>query len=78
MVMAMGMGLWGLLAMLLFWGGLIALAILLVKALFPGSPQPPPPSQESDGSARAILDKRYARGELSSEQYEMMKQDLEG
>ena len=77
-MMGIGMGLWGLLIMLLFWGGLIALAIFLVKALFPGIPQPPFPSQENDRSARAILDKRYARGELSAEQYERMKQDLEG
>ncbi len=78
MMMAMGMGLWSLLAMLLFWGGLIALAILLVKALFPHTPRPSTPSQENGGNAREILNQRYARGEISSEQYEMMKQDIEG
>ena len=36
-------------------------------------PQPPAPSVES---ARDILDKRYARGEIAKEQYEAMKRDL--
>ena len=34
-------------------------------------PQPPAPE-----SARDILDKRYARGEITKEQYEAMKRDL--
>jgi uncharacterized membrane protein len=29
-------------------------------------------------SGRAILDRRYARGELTREQYQQMKQDLVG
>ena len=30
-----------------------------------------------EGSAREILDQRYARGELSQEDYQRMKKDLE-
>ena len=32
--------------------------------------------QSPEGSARDILDRRYARGELTKEQYEQMKRDL--
>jgi uncharacterized membrane protein len=34
------------------------------------------PSSEGTPSARAILDRRYASGEITREQYEQMKQDL--
>jgi hypothetical protein len=37
-----------------------------------------PPFQGSEGSAQQILDTRYALGEISKEQYELMKQDLRG
>ncbi|MFT4097589.1 MAG: SHOCT domain-containing protein [Rhodoblastus sp.] len=36
-------------------------------------PQQPGPAAES---ARDILDKRYARGEITKDQYEAMKRDL--
>jgi putative membrane protein len=40
------------------------------------------PWHSADGStsetARQILDKRYARGEITSEQYEQMKRSLDG
>lgn len=35
----------------------------------------PPPRAEDD--ARAILDRRYARGEITREQYQQMRGDLE-
>jgi uncharacterized membrane protein len=58
----MGFGLTGLLFMFLFWGGLVALAIWLVSALFPAKASTP----NSQGlSARQILDIRYARGEIN-------------
>lgn len=67
----------GLLWMLLFWGLLILLAVWLTAALFPTSPPSFPlhkrgPTEE----ARDILDQRYARGELSPEQYLEMRQML--
>ncbi|MCC0005490.1 MAG: SHOCT domain-containing protein [Methylobacteriaceae bacterium] len=34
------------------------------------------PQQPAPESARDILDKRYARGEITKEQYEAMKRDL--
>jgi putative membrane protein len=40
-------------------------------------PPGPGPVQGSDDDARAILDARYARGDLTREQYQQMRRDLE-
>ncbi|HZD55169.1 MAG TPA: SHOCT domain-containing protein [Anaerolineales bacterium] len=72
----MGFGLLGLLMMLLFWGGLILLAVLLVRALFRGDHGSFNTPTGHAETAREILDQRYARGELTREQYELMKKDL--
>ena len=65
-----GMGLAGL-SMLAFWGALIVGVMLLVRAL----------GGRQRGHWRAspidILKRRYAAGELSREQYEQMRQDVE-
>jgi len=77
MGMGLGFGMFGLLFMVLFWGGLIALAIWLVSALFPISGRRPTASgADQPQSSREILDTRYARGEITREEYELMKQDL--
>jgi len=76
MGMGMGFGVFGLLLMFLFWGGLVALAIWLVSALFPRGGQGTGLLAGHDQSAREILDTRYARGEITREEYELMKQDL--
>ncbi len=67
----------GLILMLLFWGGLILLAVWLIVTLFPNQSQSS--SNNNPGNqprARDILDQRYARGELSREQYDEMRQTL--
>jgi uncharacterized membrane protein len=69
----LGMGIRWLL-MVLFWVGLIALGVWLVRALFPHIHQAPP--QERELSAREILDRRFARGEITPEEYAAMKQAL--
>jgi putative membrane protein len=74
--MMVGFGMFGLLIMLLFWGGLIALGVWLVSALFPRGGRRPTSPAARDLSARQILDRRYAQGEITSEQYDLMKQDL--
>jgi len=74
--MMLGFGFLGFFLMLLLWIGLIAGAIFLVRALFPGVNQAPPTERFVDGNARQILDERYARGEISRAEYEDMKQDL--
>ncbi len=74
--MMVGIGMFGLLFMLLFWGGLIALAVWLISALFPRDGRRPTSPAARDQSARQILDRRYAQGEITREQYDLVKQDL--
>jgi putative membrane protein len=74
----MGFGLVGLLFMFLFWGGLILLAVWLAKAIFSSSSRnrsSSPPAGKSQ-AALEILAERYARGEITRDQYEIMKEDL--
>ena len=55
----LGMG-----AMVLFWGTLVALVIWAVLALFPRE-------RRSDGdTAREVLKRRYAAGEISEAEYQ--------
>ncbi len=72
----MGFGILGPILMLVFWGGLIALAIWLVKTLFASNQRPPNTTQVLELNPNKILDQRYARGEITREQYELMKNDL--
>lgn len=76
-MMGFGMG-FGLFFLVLIFGGVILLGVWLVKALFPGGDQRTHPTQSLERSAREILDRRYARGEITREQYERMKEDLAG
>ena len=80
MMMGMGFGLLGLLLMLLFWVGLILLAVWLVRAIFTGDsnnrPFTPRRGNGTNSNALEILAQRYARGEITREQYEIMKEDL--
>jgi putative membrane protein len=73
----MGFGFVGLLLMVLFWALLIAGAFGLVRAIFPGGEKQGSPRGEGELSPRAILDRRYARGEITRAQYEQMRGDLE-
>ena len=67
----------GLLLMVLFWGVLIAGGVWLVKAVFTSAPQNYAGNTiSSQASPREILDQRYARGEISREEYERIKSDL--
>lgn len=68
----------GLLFMVLFWGGLILLAVWLVRALFSGNTtgRSSAMRMETSDTALEILAQRYARGEITREQYETMKEDL--
>jgi putative membrane protein len=61
--MMAGMGWPMLLLMLLFWGGVIALVLWGVSGLFPAGRA----SVEAD--ALDILRRRYARGEISREEF---------
>ena len=68
----MGFGMVG--GMLLFWVVLIVLAVLLVRGLFQTN-QANPTNQSP--TARQILQQRYARGEITQEQFQLMMKDLQ-
>ena len=72
-----GMGWWmmfGGVWMLLFWGGLIALIVWGIKKLAErrGSDTATPEKRD----ALDIAKERYARGEISREEFEQMKKEL--
>ena len=73
----MGFGLIGLLLMLLLGGALILGGVWLVKTVLVSSqPNQPGNMASKPASPREILDQRYARGEISREEYEQIKADL--
>ncbi|MCK5317048.1 MAG: hypothetical protein KAJ55_04000 [Anaerolineales bacterium] len=76
-MMMMGFGFIGLLLMLLFWGLLIAGAVWLAKAILTGGSNPGFSTERSRLSAREILDQRYAKGEITREQHQLMGEDLQ-
>src|SRR6266508_2159359 len=61
--MMAGMGWLGMLVMALFWVGVILLVVWGLSNLFPMRRQSPEPD------AQEILKRRYARGEISREEY---------
>ena len=72
-----GVGAMGL-VMLLFWGGLIVGAVLLTRVLLQVTSHNQPEGREfSLSTPREILDQRYARGELTREEYETMRNDIQ-
>ncbi|HEX6263035.1 MAG TPA: SHOCT domain-containing protein [Actinomycetota bacterium] len=77
MMMGDGWGgwIWGALMMLLFWGGLIALVVFLVR----GSPSRTSHGEERrrGPEARDILAERFARGEISEDEFEQRRRVLE-
>jgi putative membrane protein len=72
----LGMGIFGLVWMLLFWGGLIALAVWLIRLLFPSMEARRSDDGEASPSAQDGLNTRYAQGELTTEQYQEMRQTI--
>lgn len=74
---SIGMGL----MMLLFWLPLIGLGVWLVARVTRSEPHAAmaasPAEQHPTDSARGILDRRFANGELTAEQYTEMRRVLE-
>lgn len=61
-------------SMIIFWAAIIAAIFLLIRWLtYPGG-RPPAPSEKD--RALEILNERYAKGEISKDEYERMKKDL--
>ena len=73
----MGFGGFGFIFMALFWILIIGLGIWLLSNLFPKN-KASSLAQESGGeSAVEILRRRYALGELTKEEYESMRYEVE-
>jgi len=60
--------------MIAFWGLVIWAVVALVQGV--SLPRSPGVSPSQEGSALEILKRRYARGEISKEEYEDKKRDL--
>ena len=72
------MMIFGSLMMILFWGGLIALVVVAVRA-FSGAGQSTGSADSptsTDNTALNILKERYARGEISKAEFEEMRDNL--
>ncbi|MDW7777272.1 MAG: SHOCT domain-containing protein [Methanosarcinales archaeon] len=67
-MMGFGMG-FGAIIMLLFWGAIIWLVISLINA---GTKK----SEETPESALTVLKKRYAKGEITRDQYLEIEKEL--
>jgi len=75
-MMMMGFGFIGLLLMLLFWGLLIAGAVWLVKAILTSGANSGVLAERNRLSASEILNQRYAKGEITREQHQLMSEDI--
>jgi putative membrane protein len=73
-----GMWLWWLFGLILLVG-LVLLAVLVVRTLAGGTVSGPPgaPGSAPPNRAREILDERYARGEVSTEEYQERLRSLD-
>ena len=75
-----GWGWGGMLLMMLFWvlvlGGLTALILLAVSGWGRSRTGQSGETRASSDRAIEILKERYARGEITKEQYEQMRRDL--
>ena len=72
-----GMGGFGPLSMLLFWGLLITGAVLLIKWSIQAFRRPSTDPRNAS-SPLDIIKKRYARGEIDQEEFKRMQQALVG
>ena len=64
------------LMMIVFWGGLIALVVWAVRSF--GNPAGTERRRESPPDALAILEERFARGEIDQEEFERRRAVLRG
>ncbi len=62
----------GLIFMLLFFAGIILLIVWIVRQFAPGGTSAP----QSTGNALEILKERFAKGEISKEEFAEMKKEL--
>lgn len=70
-----GNGILGLLMMVLFWGGLVVLVVLALRGWDANQRRDGRRTESPD--ARAILEERFARGEISEDEFEQRRKVLE-
>lgn len=63
---------WGALMMILFWGGLAAVVIFAVRTVSASREGTP-----RSADAKAVLETRFAKGEISQEEFEERRQVLD-
>lgn len=71
----MGFGMLG--GMFLFWVVLIVLAVLVVRGLFQSKQSVGNNHANAPLSAFEIIEQRYARGEITQEQFLQMQKDIQ-
>jgi putative membrane protein len=72
----MGFGFVGWFFVLFLLGWMVIIAVWALKSFSKGSQQNSSSSSMNKSNPIEILGQRYARGEITQEQYETMKQDL--
>jgi putative membrane protein len=74
---ACGMGWFGMIMMLLFWALVIAGIVFLIQKLVRSSGDKTSRSNKgADSNAMDILKERYARGEITQDEFEAMKKEI--
>ncbi len=76
-MMGFGFGGFGMVFMLLFWLGIVGLAIWFLSSVFPRTGSRSADDHHSSPSALDVLKERYARGEISKAEYEEMRRVLQ-
>lgn len=64
---------WGILWMIVSWAVIVGIVVLIVRAFSGGASSP----SERRRDPRGILDERFARGEISEEEYRDRKRVLD-
>ncbi len=72
-----GLGILGLLLRILFWAIIIGGIVWLVSALVRGGTQPVTAAVASRETPLDVLKMRLAKGEITKEQYDQLKNDLQ-
>jgi len=68
-MMGAGGWLWGSLIMVLFWGGIILLAVFVIRSLT---------GSRSNDQAMDVLRRRFASGDITQDEFEKRRKALQG
>jgi putative membrane protein len=71
-----GMGWFGMIFMIIFWGLIIVGLVLLIRWLIPNTISRASSDVRIGSKAMDILKERYARGEINLDEFESMKKDI--